>query len=123
MFPKLLQNAETLYENTRTKHAEEISSLKSNYEIQLNESRKTIEYLNDVINGIKRENSVLNNFLTEMRTENTNLRKNYEFINDRNEDLQGKLKEATEMTQIKSIDDRKLTSEFMKSQYNVSERL
>lgn len=97
--------------------------MKNNYEIQLNESRKNVDHLNDMMNIIKRENSVLNNFLTEKRAENTNLRKNYEFIKDRNEDLQGKLKEATEMTQIKSIDDRKLTSEFTKTQYKVSERL
>lgn len=74
-----------------------------------------------MINGIKKENSVLNKSLTEMTAENTRLKNNYEFIIDHNENLQGKLKEATEMTQIKSIDDRKLTSEFTKTQYNVSD--
>ncbi|XP_071563815.1 uncharacterized protein [Temnothorax nylanderi] len=112
------KNAETLYENTRTKHTEEISTLKNNYETRLVELKKTTEYLNEVINGIKKDNNALNKSLTETRAENTSLRNNYEFIINRNEDLQEKLKEATEMTQIKSIDDRKPTS--VSTKYNVS---
>lgn len=107
----------------RIKHTEEVSALKNNYETRLVELKKTIDYLNEVISGIKRENSVLNKSLSETRADNNSLRNNYEFIMDRNKDLQGKLKEATEMTQIKSIDDRKFTSESTKAQYNVSERL
>ncbi|XP_024892383.1 CAP-Gly domain-containing linker protein 1-like isoform X1 [Temnothorax curvispinosus] len=104
------KNAETLYENTRTKHTEEISTLKNNYETRLVELQKTIEYLNEVINGIKKENNALNKSLTETRADNTNLRNNHEFLMRRNDDLQKKLKEAAEITQIKSIDDRKPTS-------------
>lgn len=97
--------------------------MKNNYETRLVELKKTVEYLNEVINGIKKENSVLNKSLAETRAENINLRNNYEFIINRNEDIQGKLKEATEMTQIKSTENQKLTSESTKTQYNVSERL
>jgi len=118
-----LQDAENLYENTRTKHAEEISTLKSNYESELVKLKKTIDYLNEMINDIKGENSVLNKSLMETKAKNTKLRNNYDFIIDRNDDLQEKLKEATEMTQIKSIDNRKLTSEPTKTQHNVSKRL
>lgn len=107
----------------RIKHAEELSALKNNYETRLVELKKTVEYLNEVINGIKKENSVLNKSLAETRAENISLRNNYEFIINRNEDIQGKLKEATEMTQVKSTDNQKLTSESTKTQYNVSERL
>ncbi|XP_077270503.1 uncharacterized protein LOC143901802 isoform X2 [Temnothorax americanus] len=116
------KNAETLYENTRTKHTEEISTLKNNfkelYETRLVELQKTIEYQNEVINGIKKENNALNKSLTETRADNTSLRNHYEFIINRNEDLQEKLKKATEMTQIKSIDDRKPTS--VSTKYNDS---
>lgn len=118
-----MQNADILYENSRTKHTEEISVLKSNYETRLVELKKTIEYLNETINSIKKENSVLNKSLTEMRAENISLKNKNEFIIDRNENLQGKLKEATEMMQIKSIDDQKFTNKSPKTQYNVSERL
>jgi len=123
LFPKFLQDAESLYENTRTKYAEEISTLKSNYESELVKLKKTIDYLNEMINDIKGENSVLNKSLMETKAKNTKLRNNYDFIIDRNDDLQEKLKEATEMTQIKSVDNRKLTSESTKTQHNVSKRL
>ncbi|TGZ50773.1 Uncharacterized protein DBV15_01744 [Temnothorax longispinosus] len=112
------KNAETLYENTRTKHTQEISTLKNNYETRLVELQKTIEYLNEVINGIKKENNALNKSLTETRADNTNLRNNHEFLMRRNDDLQKKLKEAAEITQIKSIDDRKPTS--VSTKYNDS---
>lgn len=107
----------------RSQHAEEVSALKNNYETRLFELKKITDNLNEMIDSIKKENSVLNKSLTETRAENTSLKNNYEFIIDRNENLQKKLNEATEMMQIKSIDDRKLTSESIDTQYNVSERL
>lgn len=107
----------------RTQHAEEVSALKNNYEARLFELKKTTDNVNEMIDRIERENSVLNKSLAEMRAANTSLKNNYEFIIDHNEDLQKKLNEATEMTQIKSVDGRKLTSESMETQYNVSERL
>ncbi|XP_036150376.1 probable DNA double-strand break repair Rad50 ATPase, partial [Monomorium pharaonis] len=115
-----IKSAEVLHENTRTKHAEEVSALKNNYETKLAELKKTVEQLNKTIGGVKKENNALNKSLMEMRAENASLKNNYEFIIDRNKDLQGKLLEATEMTQIKSIGDRKLTSESTNTLYNVS---
>lgn len=111
-----------MFENTRTQHVEEVSVLKNNYETRLLELKKIIDNLNETIDGIKQENGVLNKSLTETRAENMSLRNNYEFIIDRNENLQKKLNEAVEMTQ-KSIHDRKLTSESTDTQYNVSEQL
>jgi chromosome segregation ATPase len=118
-----LQNADITYQNVRVKHIQEISALKDNYENQLDEMKKTVENLNKTISGSKKENGVLNKSLTEMRTENVKLKSNYDFIIDRNRNLQGKLKEATEMTQIKSMDDRKLRRESKKTSPNVSKRL
>lgn len=96
-----------------------MSVLKNNYESRLRELKKNRDHLNEVINGIKKENSVLNKSLTETKAENTTIRNNYDFIMDRNENLQKKLNEVTEMMQIKSIDDQSPT----KTQHNVSERL
>ncbi|XP_011869249.1 PREDICTED: myosin-4-like, partial [Vollenhovia emeryi] len=75
-----VKNAETLYENKQSKHAEEVYTLKNNYETRLNEFRKTIDHLNEVINGTKKETSVLNKSLTETKAENISLKSNCEFL-------------------------------------------
>lgn len=118
-----MQNADIVYDNVRVKHIQEMSALKDNYEKQLVEMKKTIENLNKTISGSKKENGALNKSLTEMRTENVRLKNDYDFIIERNKNLQGKLKEATEMTQMKSMDDRKLRKEPRKTSQNVSKRL
>ncbi|XP_011645970.1 putative leucine-rich repeat-containing protein DDB_G0290503 [Pogonomyrmex barbatus] len=117
-----IKNAEILYENMQIKHAEEVSALKSNYETQLSELKKNIDYLNEMISSTRKENSVLNKSLTEMRVENTSLKN--KILMEHSEDLQGRLKEVREMLQTKSVEvDRKITSESTKTQYNVSTSL
>ncbi|XP_011176288.1 putative leucine-rich repeat-containing protein DDB_G0290503 [Solenopsis invicta] len=115
-----IKNADIVYDNVRVKHIQEMSALKDNYEKQLVEMKKTIENLNKTISGSKKENGALNKSLTEMRTENVRLKNDYDFIIERNKNLQGKLKEATEMTQMKSMDDRKLRKEPRKTSQNIS---
>ncbi|XP_014483307.1 PREDICTED: synaptonemal complex protein 1-like isoform X2 [Dinoponera quadriceps] len=99
------KNAEIMYEKTRVKHAEEVSALTSGYETRLLELRKTIDHLNETSNNIIKENSVLKTSLTEIRGENITLRSDYQFATERNNDLQDKLKEATEKLQTKSTMD------------------
>lgn len=111
---------EILYENTQAKHAEEVSALQRDYETQLLELKRTTDSLNDMINNVRKENTTLNKSLIKIREENSNLKYDYKLSMKKNEDLQEKLKEATEALQAKSIEDRKSTSEFQ-SQPNVSE--
>lgn len=102
-------------------HAEEMSALKSDYETQLLELKKTTDSLNDMINNVKRkENTAMNKSSIKI----SNLKYDYKLTTKRNEDFQEKLKEATEALQMKSpdsIEDRRFNSEFSKSQPNVSE--
>lgn len=110
-----------MYENTQAKHAEEVSSLKSDYERQLLELKRTTDSLNDMINNVRKENTALNKSLIKIREENSNLKYDYKLSTKQNEDLQEKLEEATKALQMKSTKDQKSMSEFTKSQPNVSE--
>ncbi|XP_025160423.1 WEB family protein At5g16730, chloroplastic-like [Harpegnathos saltator] len=101
------KNAEILHENTRAKHAEEVSALTNSYEARLLELRKTIERLNETSNNITQENSALKTSLTEMREENISLKSNYQFTMERNENLQNKLKEATDAMQMNIQESKK----------------
>ncbi|XP_072747711.1 uncharacterized protein [Anoplolepis gracilipes] len=114
-----IKNTEILYENAQAKHAEEVSALKSNYESQLLELKKTTDSLNNMINNVRKENTALNKSLIKIRTENSELKHEYKLIMQRNEDLQEKLKATTEASQMKSIEHRKSKSEFTMSQPNI----
>ncbi|XP_029664492.1 autophagy-related protein 23-like [Formica exsecta] len=114
-----IKNTEVLYENTRAMHAEEMSALKSDYETQLLELKKTTDSLSDMINNVKRkENTAVNKSSIKI----SNLKYDYKLTTKRNEDFQEKLKEATEALQMKSpdsIEDRRFNNEFSKSQPNI----
>lgn len=109
-----------MYENAQAKHAEEVSALKSDYEMQLLESKKTIDSLHETINNVREENTKLNKTLIKIRAENSKLKNDYKLTTKRNEDFEKKLKEATEALQMKSTEDRKSKTEFTMSQPNVS---
>lgn len=111
---------EVLYENMQAKHAEEVSTLKKDYETQLLELKRTTDSLDDMINNINKENTVLNKSLIKIREENSNLMYDYKLSTKKNEDLQEKLKEAIKALRTKSTEDRISANEF-KSQPNVSE--
>jgi len=101
------QNTEILYENIQVKYNEEMSALKNNHEMQLLELKKTIDRLNEMINEIRKEKNMLNMMLTEVRTDNNSLKNNNKLLVERNEELQGRLREVTEALQMKSIENRK----------------
>lgn len=111
-----IKNAEASYKSARVKHTEEISALKNDYETRLLELKRTIDSLNETSNNIREENSALSTSLIEIRTENSSLRNNYQLIMERNNDLQGKPKEVTEMLQTKSIADQELGSKSTRYQ-------
>lgn len=89
------------------KHAEEMSILKNSYEMQLLELRKTIKHSNETICDIKKENSVLNVSLTEMRMEHNDLKNKYRSIMECNNNLQEQLETATEVLHSESSTDQK----------------
>ncbi|XP_029164512.1 abnormal long morphology protein 1-like [Nylanderia fulva] len=109
------KSAQVLYENAQAKHAEEVSALKSDYEMQLLESKKTIDSLHETINNVREENTKLNKTLIKIRAENNTLKSDNKLTMSRNEDFQNKLKEATEALQMKSTENRK-KNEFAMSQ-------
>lgn len=113
------KSAQVLYENAQAKHAEEVSALKSDYEMQLLESKKTIDSLHETINNVREENTKLNKTLIKIRAENSKLKNDYKLTTKRNEDFEKKLKEATEALQMKSTEDRKSKTEFTMSQPNI----
>lgn len=96
-----------MYENMQAKYNEEVLALKSNHTVQLLESRKTIDRLNEMISDIRKENSIQNMTLVEVRADNNNLRNNCKLLTEHNEELQGRLREATEAPQMRSTEEQK----------------
>lgn len=91
----------------RVKHDEEVSALKSNHELELLDLKKTVDHLEETIDDVRRENGALNVTLAEVRVDNSSLRNNYDVLVKRKEELQRRLREATETMQMRSIEDRK----------------
>ncbi|KMQ85467.1 cell polarity protein [Lasius niger] len=102
---KSFQTAESLYENTQAKHAEEVSALKSDYETQLLEWRKTNSLLETDITNVRKENTAVNMSLIKIRAENSNLMDHLQ-----------KKEEASEALRTKSMEDQKYENEFMNLQ-------
>lgn len=101
------KNGEISCKNAQVKYDEKVSALKRNHETQLVDLNKTINYMEKMINDIKKENNELNVTLVEVRANNSSLNNNYELLLKRKEELQRRLHEATEALQMRSIEDRK----------------
>lgn len=91
-----------MYENARAKHAEEVSTLRSDYETRLLELKRTVDRLNETANNIEKENDALNASLAEIRAENDDLRNNCRSLVERNDKLEGNLQQVAEPTRTKS---------------------
>lgn len=96
-----------------------MSALKSNYEAQLLELKKTIDSQNNMINDVRKENTALNKTLIKIRAENNDLKHDHKQTMHRSENLQEQLKKAQEALEMKSTEHQQSKKEFTMSQPNV----